>query len=367
MTGLSPDSGAPVDNSPSFDQRAHKEQLCLVPCFGSDESGCMGYAHRRHEELSDALELLRADVTDKRPVFRIRDAEGAGVPKPIIQALVRDDRLHRIRHGAYVERDVWTAAETDPPAMRRLLVLAALTGLREPAFAHGAHAAELHGLPLAPGFPERLELVRQANQDRRPAATRGKDRNRIEGLHILTRDIRSEQVTQRQGVPVISLSSAAITTAARFSPEYAVAVLDNALRQGVESFELHSVIGRWAAGRGVIQVGRLVEFARSGAESPLESISRFRLMARGVPEPELQHEFFDGRGFVARVDFWWPKLKVVGEADGMAKYTEITDVRAEKLRQDRLSALGLTVVRWTWQEIWERPGDVARRILASHR
>lgn len=327
----------------------------------------MGYVHLRHEELSEALELLRADVTEQRPVFRIRDAEGAGIPKSIIQALVRDGRLHRIRHGAYVEREVWTAAVTDPPAMRRLLALGALTGLREPAFAYGAHAAELHGLPLAPGSPERLELVRQANQDRRPAATRGKNRNRIEGLRILTRDLRSEHVTLRHGVPVISLPSAAITAAAQFSSEYAVAVLDAALRQGIEPVELHRVTGRWAAGRGVMQVGRLVEFARSGAESPLESISRFRLMGRGVPEPELQHEFFDDRGFVARVDFWWPKLRVVGEADGMAKYAEIADVRAEKLRQDRLSALGLTVVRWTWQEIWERPGDVARRILVSHR
>ncbi len=336
-------------------------------CFGSDESGCMGYAHRRHDELSEALELLRADVTDQRPVFRIRDAEGAGIPKSIIQALVRDDRLHRIRHGAYVERGVWVAAVKDPPAMRRLLALGALTGFREPAFVYGAHAAELHGLPLAPGTPDRLELVRQANQDRRPASTRGKDRNRIDGLRILTRDLRSEQVTFCYGVPVISLPSAAITAAAQFSSEYAISVLDAALRQGIEPGELHSVVGRWAAGRGVIQVGRLVEFARSGAESPLESISRFRLMGRGVPEPELQHEFFDDRGFVARVDFWWPKLKVVGEADGMTKYAEIADVRAEKLRQDRLSALGLTVVRWTWQEIWERPGDVARRILASHR
>lgn len=327
----------------------------------------MGYAHRRREELNEALEVLRSVVMKQRPVFRIQEAESAGVPKAIIQALVRDDRLYRIRHGAYVDRSLWTAARADPPAMRRLLALGALAGLREPAFVYGAHAAELHGLPLAPGFPERLELVRQSHQDRRPASTRGKERNRIEGLRIVTRDLRSERVTLRQGVPVISLPSAAITAAAQFPSEYAVAVLDAALRDGIESVDLHNVVDRWAAGRGVTQVGRLIEIARPGAESPLESISRFRLISRGLPEPELQHEFFDDRGFVARVDFWWPKLQVVGEADGMAKYTEIADVRAEKLRQDRLSTLGVAVVRWTWQEIWDRPGDVVRRILASGR
>lgn len=327
----------------------------------------MGYAHRRREELNEALDVLRSEVMKHHLVFRIQEAERAGIPKAMIQALLRDDRLQRIRHGAYVERSTWTAAMTDPPSMRRLLALAALAGLREPAFVYGAHAAELHGLPLAPGFPEHLEIVRQTNQDRRPASARGKEQNRIDGLRILTRDLRSEQVTQRHGVPVISLPSAAITAAAKFSSEYAVAVLDAALRQGAQRAELSGVVGRWAAGSGVIHVGRLIDFARVGAESPLESISRFRLMGRGVPEPELQHEFFDDQGFVARVDFWWPRLKVVGEADGMAKYSEIADVRAEKLRQDRLSALGVTIVRWTWQEIWERPGAVARRILAGHR
>ena len=325
----------------------------------------MGYPHRRDEEFAEALARLRTAVTPENPVFRIRDAHCAGVPKAMIQALVRDERVHRIRHGAYVEQVEWNAATSDPAAMRRLLALGALAGLRERAFVYGAHAAELHGLPLAPGAPARLELVRQSNQDRRPASTRGKERNRVAGLHILTRDLRSEPVTMCDGVPVIGLASAAITAAAQFPPEYAVATLDAALHRGLERADLDAVVCRWAAGKGVVQTGRLVDFARPGAESPLESISRFRLMSRGIPEPELQHEFRDARGFVARVDFWWPTLKVVGEADGMGKYSEIADVRAEKLRQDRLTALGLTVVRWTWQEIWERPGEVARRILAS--
>lgn len=327
----------------------------------------MGYAHRRSDELADALAILHASVIPAHPVFRIRDAELSGIPKPIFRALERDKRLHRIRHGAYVDQRTWQAAEEDPPAMRRLLALSALVGLREPAFVYGAHAAELHGLPLAPGAPDRLELVRHLNQDRRPASTRGKERNRISGLRILTRDLREEDVTYRQSVPVIGLASAALTSAAQFPEEYAVAVLDAALRAGLSSSDLHGVVDRWTAGRGVVAAGRLVDLARPGAESPLESISRLRLMNRGIPEPELQHEFSDARGFVARVDFWWSALKVVGEADGMGKYSEIADVRAEKLRQDRLIALGVSVVRWTWQEIWERPGEVARRILASAR
>jgi predicted DNA-binding ribbon-helix-helix protein len=184
---------------------------------------------------------------------------------------------------------------------------------------------------------------------------------------LLTRDLRGEDTTSVNGLPVVSLASAAVTAAAQFPREYAVSALDAALARGIDSTDLAAVVPRWRAGRGVSAVPGLIDLARVGAESPLESISRIRLLDRGVPEPELQHEFRDRRGFVARVDFWWPRLRVVGEADGMSKYTGIQDLRAEKHRQDLLSALGVTIVRWTWDEIWNHSTAVARRILAAGR
>jgi very-short-patch-repair endonuclease len=59
------------------------------------------------------------------------------------------------------------------------------------------------------------------------------------------------------------------------------------------------------------------------------------------------------------VDFWWPSARVIGEFDGKGKYLReeysggrsIADIVIdEKLREDRLRALGATVVRWGWSE-----------------
>jgi len=86
-----------------------------------------------------------------------------------------------------------------------------------------------------------------------------------------------------------------------------------------------------------------------------------------MPEPELQHEFYDSDGFIGRVDMWWPDFKVIGEADGLGKYDDILDLRAEKIREDRLRRLGLTVVRWTWDEIWSAPREVVARIERGRR
>jgi hypothetical protein len=79
----------------------------------------------------------------------------------------------------------------------------------------------------------------------------------------------------------------------------------------------------------------------------------------GLPEPVLQHEVRDEVGVVARVDFWWPGQRLVGEFDGRVKYRVdgIPDPRrledrvwTEKQREDRLRGLGLRVVRWTWAD-----------------
>ena len=328
----------------------------------------MGHSHRNIEELDEAVLLLRRNVTAFSPVFTLRSAERAGTARSVIRSLVTSNRIRRIRHGAYVEECTWKSAQADPPLMRRLIVTAAIVGLREPAYAYGQIAAELHGLPLEGVSPTVLELVRDRGHDVRSANSRVKDRNRLEGVRIISRDLTNEMTTTQGGIPVVSLASAAVTAAAQFRREYCVGGLDAALNRGASHEDLAGVITRWQAGKGVTGTAGLIDLARPGAESVLESVSRVRLMDRGIPEPLLQHVFSDARGFVGRVDMWWPELNVVGEADGLEKYQHIRDVQAEKLREDRLRNLGLTVVRWTWDEIWSTPRDVVRRIeRARHR
>jgi len=74
----------------------------------------------------------------------------------------------------------------------------------------------------------------------------------------------------------------------------------------------------------------------------------------------LQQVFRDDRGvFVARTDFWWPGVNLVGEFDGRGKYmrSDLATGRSpaqvvvdEKIREDALRALGHGVVRWVWED-----------------
>ena len=110
-----------------------------------------------------------------------------------------------------------------------------------------------------------------------------------------------------------------------------------------------------------------LRFASHLAESPGESKSRCVIRELGFPDPVLQQRFDDAEGLIGFVDFWWPAQGLVGESDGRGKYTSSSRataddvVYAEKLREDRLRALGLGVVRWNWPML-EAPERLAARL-----
>ncbi|WP_210508625.1 hypothetical protein [Naasia sp. SYSU D00057] len=136
----------------------------------------------------------------------------------------------------------------------------------------------------------------------------------------------------------------------------AVVVLDAGLRAGANRRFLQHLAG--ASGyRAVRRVARALEFATPLAESPGESLSRVVIHELGLPAPILQQEFRDGRGFIGRVDFWWPEQQVIGEFDGAIKYgTRLPGAPEdrlwqEKLREDRLRGVNPKVVRWVWDDL----------------
>lgn len=66
-------------------------------------------------------------------------------------------------------------------------------------------------------------------------------------------------------------------------------------------------------------------------------------------------------GGLDEVDFLWEAYRVIGEADGLLKYTDAQVLRKEKLREEGLAQLGFTVFRWTWGDVYHRPDALAHR------
>jgi hypothetical protein len=156
---------------------------------------------------------------------------------------------------------------------------------------------------------------------------------------------------------------AAVSCAALSEREWAVATMDAAIwLDAAGSADLAEAADAMPGARGIGVVREALPFVRWGAQSPLESLSRVRLCDRGIEEPELQAPVHDRGGLIGYVDMMWRRYRVVGEADGRAKYLTRADLLAEKEREDRLRDQGFRVVRWTWEEIMRRPDDVADRL-----
>lgn len=134
-----------------------------------------------------------------------------------------------------------------------------------------------------------------------------------------------------------------------------LACLQDALPEALET-------GRF--GRGAAHDRIVAAIADARVESAGESRSRWLFRVVGLPDPELQVWIRGDDGFAARVDFLFRAQRTIVEFDGMAKYATTQDLRAEKIREDRLRELGYEVVRIVWAEL-TRPAELHPRITAA--
>lgn len=118
---------------------------------------------------------------------------------------------------------------------------------------------------------------------------------------------------------------------------------------------------------------RALEFADPLSESPGESLSRLRISQLGFEVPTLQQEITVADGTRYRTDFFWKDAGVIGEFDGIMKYTRARTLAGlaaadvvvkEKTRERRIEQQGYRVVRWDWNDL--RSPERLRNILSDY-
>jgi hypothetical protein len=298
-------------------------------------------------------------------VFRRTHLAAWGIDPGIVRAMTRRGWWTRLHHGVYADS---RRLADDVSAARRhaTLTAAALMALPDRAYAFGPSAGLLHDLPLERGLPVGVELVRPLGTDQRALQRRITGRTALDDVTVHAHALSDGQLAEVRGIPVVSRALAGISTAAHCTPEWAVAALDAVAWQEPSVVQdLIELAEDWPRLRGIGTVRRALPLVRSGAQTPLESLSRLRLVHAGLPEPELQVAHYDDLGLIGFDDMTWPEWRVIGEADGALKYASRDDLLAEKAREDRLRRRGFVVVRWTWDEMWREPARLAARILRA--
>jgi hypothetical protein len=264
----------------------------------------------------------------------------------------------RLRRGVYASAEEVELLDSAGRAVVHMRALDAVSPER-PVFSHWS-AVVLHGLPF---LVERTSVVEVTD----PGRSRAVDGTR---LHIIA--LTDSDVAEVGGLLCTSPARTVIDVAGGAAFGQGVAVADAALHaRRVHLGDLDAARRRAGFRRSFKRIDDVLAFADEACESPGESLSRATMHRLGLPTPVLQHTIRDAGGFVARVDFYFPDQHAVGEMDGKAKYVDpkmnkgdpARVVYEEKLREDRVRALGLGVARWGWAEA-SNPLLLGRRLAA---
>lgn len=292
------------------------------------------------------------------------DLLAAGYHDKAIARLLRRGVLRRVRHGAYTYAKHW--AGLDERGRHDLECRAILRNARTPTLLAGPTAGRVLGVPVWDLGDE----VHVARLDRR-ADRRDAGRRPHRG------ELRVEDVTVRDGLPITSGTRTALDVISMTDAEHALVVIDGLLHAGETTVDL---IVRRAHGMRFnphsLTVPLVLMHAEGRHESAGETRAAWMFRKGGLPRPTPQAEIRDRSGrVIARVDFAWPELGVFVEFDGMEKYLRhrrpgesITDcVLREKRREERICGLtGWRCIRITWADLY-RPQIVIPRIEAAMR
>ena len=303
------------------------------------------------------------------PVLLSRtELRAAGYSDRELRQLLRTGDLSSVRRGSYLRG----APPKDAEARHLAAARAALQHLGSDAVLSHVTAAVLHGLSVWRVPLDRVHLTRPRGRSGGRANAR---------VHVHAAPLAAEDIGELAGMPVTSLARTVVDLARTVPFEEAVVVADAALRGRpdqwvpVDPATLSAALGRAARWPGSRAARRTLAFADGRSESVGESRSRVAIAKVGLPAPILQWELRDGVGhLVGYTDFGWPELRTVGEFDGRVKYGRLLRsgqepgdaVFAEKLREDRIRALGLAVVRWTWPDL-DNFALVANRLRGQFR
>ena len=292
---------------------------------------------------------LHAQAEQQRGLFTTTQALSAGFTRRELHGMRTRGEIKPVSHGDSVLRAVHRVAGT--PYEWPSPVLAACLAVGGGAVACLDTALQLHG--LRPVKPDIIHVCRPALWQ--PT---------VPGIVVhTTRDLIDGDRTELDSVPVASAARTVVDMARTLQRSERLALLDEVVFGGLAA-------RRWVYRRAsALQSGRigvldLVRATAPGAEAEFRSwLERqaSRAFARfAVPPPRWNVRVDDAVGKIGIVDCLWPTGLVV-EIEGLRFHTSPQQRRRDAARFNRLVRRG-PVLRYTWQDVVERPEIMCREI-----
>ena len=217
--------------------------------------------------------------------------------------------------------------------------LGACLALGPGAVASHSTAAFLWGLDgVGPRFPDPIEISAPREL-----------RRKLEGVVVhYPRDLATAGKLRRLEIPTTHLARTLVDLATNGDARLLERAFDSAWRKKPN---LPKWLARYLTDigpRGRSGVHLLLAIARRRQARPTDSaheaIVLKKIHSARLPAPTLQQEIFDGRGFIARVDFAWLAQRVVLFADSWGHHQSRQSFDHDHEQRERLAAAGWTSV-----------------------
>jgi len=206
-----------------------------------------------------------------------------------------------------------------------------------------------------------LELLHDGTE--RITVARNRSRLVLPGWQVVRSDIPPDARDARDGLACTTAARTLLDLARVLPLNEAVVAADSALRLGLVQLGDLSAMGT-RCGRGAARIRRVLQQVDPKSGSVLESLLRVLLAQAGIPAPVSQYRVLDHGAEVARVDFCWPAARLVVEADGYAFHSSRDDYRRDRRRMNELERLGWRVLRFSWEDVTQRPDHVVGLVRA---
>jgi hypothetical protein len=261
----------------------------------------------------------------------------AGVSKSALTRALADGRVLR------AHRRVYCLGASGGVGLTRLAALAT-----DGVISHDT-AAALDGIEMA------------HRPDRHLIVSRNRSRVVHPGSVIHRADLPESEVTRISGLPVTTAYRTVLDCARTLHLADAVIITDSAVRQVLVSHVDLLDAARHAGGRGAGRLRRVVACCDPRSGSVLESALRMLLTEHGIRPPHSQYALraMSGR-HLATVDFAWPDLRVVVEADGFEYHRDRRAYLRDRNLGNACTVAGWRLLRFSWEDIFRRPVYVVR-------
>jgi len=290
-------------------------------------------------------------AAEQHGVFTLGQARAHGLSDRQIKYRVDQGRWEMLQPKVYRIAGV--------PTTFRQGLLAACLGAGPSAFASHRSAAALWGLDTSEA--EVIEITVEPGLSRRLTRVRVHESITVQATDRRTVD----------GIPVAAPELTLLQCAGVFHPQQVEACIDQAIRARITTvarieWRLRILGRRGRNGSGVLRelLNRRSPEARS-VESRLEAAFLTSIRSSRLPRPTPQFVVQSHGHFIARVDFAWPEQRLLVELDGAAFHASNRDWSHDLQRQNTLTALGYTILRFTWWDVHERHQDMLTLIERS--